>query len=1384
MPKITPVAMFKLFSLIVLCLLVVPTAVAQDRQTHEAPWITVTHPATAAPGEQVTLGIDVPAEAAERDLQLRVDTHWFRGRERVTRGPRRGPMRVVAGEGLQQDVRTPIPDQPGISAVQYVIYMGPTGGWADKTHHTEVGFRVHASAPAAGGNANPPAAAEPEPASPPQAAEPARPQQDPLPPRPDRVDAASPVQPWFEAEHPAAWRDRELPAWESSVPADIVTIDGHTDIPWSPLPFEFTPGDSVRYIDFADGDDANTGQSPDQAWQHHPWDDNAQGNAADAEGIHTYVFKRGVVYRGSLTADDSGQPDNPVRLTSDPDWGDGEAVISGSDHVADGWSRVAEDQLESLGFPADVAGNLWAAEIGDTRPWALWIAADENDADADRRRLPIARWPNWQIEHPYNHFTQWHRVQRADPVQFPRTNIYAPDVLNDPDPQAYRHATIWIDHANTSGEFSIIGPFPSRVGSYDPDTGRLQPHITHPARHPRANAPFFLENLPRFLDEAGEWYYSPRGDDAGTLYVWLPEGGDPSDAGVEIAQRMVLLDIDNQSHIDVSGLTLTGGNARDLNDAPRAGDWERPQNDTQMVAIRLANNAQHIDLHHLRIVDTAGAGITNLVTEQDTSLSDITVRDSEFTNIDDSGIRFISTSAPIRNPHAEVTRIDVLRNRLTDIGFRASTDQGGRGMDFNGIAVGEIAGNVAERIAAQGINVVGGRFGTDMPLIRILIHRNRVHDTLIYKTDFGGIEFWGMGPAYVYNNISSNPVGFVAHRGVYHKNQAYYFDHGAKGYLFNNIGWSDSREDAYRGILGDYFFHEIRNRWNQAFHNTAYNFRSGQTHSIQHGDQQHYLANIFINTFSGATSHWRLDEAEEIAYGHNLFHGQMRAIYDRWRGETFYTIDAFREDNVGNGNLLTAHLGWGTDDMPVRDPEGRDFRPTDDSAAIDRGIRMFVPWALAGTVGEWHFRHQPRDPNTVLDYDVFAQRFLRHHEDLRSATRVPGNILTGEGFTADHYVPGPLEDWVPGALAFDGQRHMSLPHARLVRDFELRPNRRNQEPEMVDGATRQTVSMSDNNFLIEAVLRVEQGNTGTIAGKLGGDAGYALTINDDGRVVLQVRADAQDATLASDAVVADGRWHHVIAEVDRADGRMAIYINGELSNGSSTGEIPASDVSLANEVDFVVGENFTGALEYLRVCRGTLADSETTIDELMAWQFNGPASHDFVDRPVTGERRDIGAIEHPTASGLQPIAYTPIEPPEGEATAGGGNNAGGGDADTFRTGEGRTVRTFDWGAVSVPDRVAPGGELDVQVTFGTESIPRQMRLHMDLHGVINGQRRPGIGRARPIQVTPGVTSPYSSVLTVRPREGLERVMVVIYVTPDGTYGNRTISTELGVPVGR
>jgi hypothetical protein len=45
------------------------------------------------------------------------------------------------------------------------------------------------------------------------------------------------------------------------------------------------------------------------------------------------------------------------------------------------------------------------------------------------------------------------------------------------------------------------------------------------------------------------------------------------------------------------------------------------------------------------------------------------------------------------------------------------------------------------------------------------------------------------------------------------------------------------------------------------------------------------------------------------------------------------------------------------------------------------------------------------------------------------------------------------------------------------------------------------------------------------------------------------------------------------------------------------------------------------------IAHSTLADADTTIEELYAWEFNGPFLADFAGHKPVGARRDAGALE-------------------------------------------------------------------------------------------------------------------------------------------------------------
>jgi hypothetical protein len=146
-----------------------------------------------------------------------------------------------------------------------------------------------------------------------------------------------------------------------------------------------------------------------------------------------------------------------------------------------------------------------------------------------------------------------------------------------------------------------------------------------------------------------------------------------------------------------------------------------------------------------------------------------------------------------------------------------------------------------------------------------------------------------------------------------------------------------------------------------------------------------------------------------------------------------------------------------------------------------------------------------------------------------------------------------------------------------------------------------------------------------LASKLA-QSGYELAVGPDGGACLTVQAGGAKASLASTVRLNDGKWHHVIAEVDRSAGKATIYVDGKAAGEGKLDAI-AKDATLSNTADFVVGKGFAGAVDFLRVCRSTLAESKTTIEELYAWEFDGPATHDFCGNSPVGSR-DAGAIEY------------------------------------------------------------------------------------------------------------------------------------------------------------
>lgn len=1085
------------------------------------------------------------------------------------------------------------------------------------------------------------------------------------------------------------------------------------DLQWAPQPFAFQAGKTTYYIDFDAGDDANPG-TKDQPWKHHPWDPAAEGNAKAASGPATYVFKRGVIYRGKLVCRESGTAEEPIRLTSDPSWGEGPAWITGSFAVTEGWKKADADVApEHMPNPETV----WYQEFeGIDEPWCIW----QRDGE-DATRIWIARSPNWNISNPDYVMSEWYQVD--GPSRFvPKKEGGAPigsrtnwdeDIKGLPK-DFNKTARIWVMWSG--GVWSAMGTlYDDEITKYDPEKGKFTRKGMGGAFYFGMGGlgdRYYLERHPLFLDAPGEFYFQPNdGGSGGKLFLRLPDDKDPNTTTIEMAQKKMLLRLYDAKNIEISGLQFSFLNVAD--------DYNFPIYPLDMrlpTAVMLYGDCRNIDIHNNRFYHAAKAVqartrihqkwlpdyMTNLgIAEAETPdyMDRISVTDNEILEADHGGISFqdMGDLPKWSMPTHEMGEIKILRNRLHRINFRPRPPSPGLNIPAisvdNGTRV-EIAGNIITRSWGVGIWCLGGKSGRDLrdrPLIRNYIHHNKIVDSLLVVNDWGALAAWQGGPQYVYNNHVGNPVAPHPHNEVDPENHksnyscngyAYYLDGSYKHYVFNNIAWGKQNDPDqwYKNRSPQMMVLGFMNQW---FNNTFHKFLAGATGSS--GTRSSSLGNIYSDISSRyiaqgisgdiSTAYGGEDAAETLergmstlAYANNLFYGvppKDKAAYSlgtKGRGAircTTRSLEEFRSF-LEEKHALASQAGWEVDSIPLEDPtpSGLDFRLKPQMSKDTSGVKYFVPFALTRTVGEWTFSQNHENPELIYGMNMYMspEYIVRNmYYD------IPRNDLHLPGATAKDYVMGDLENWTQSAFQFDGtSRYGVLKHEAITSDYVITVDTFEDEkgyiktidlqksspeklikkkPQWKDslekvtgkfpGAKRVTVDMDTNNFVLEVYLAPTPGKTGTVVCKLQGDTGYALNITDGGVAALTLSAAGQTCTATGQVKIADGKWHHLIAEADRSAGKIRLYVDGKMTTENEC-SLPA-EASLQNTGDFFVGKGpagfYAGTIDFLRVSRGSLAESFTTIEELHAWVTDGPFLHDFV-----GKKRTFnvpGAIELP-----------------------------------------------------------------------------------------------------------------------------------------------------------
>jgi hypothetical protein len=1049
------------------------------------------------------------------------------------------------------------------------------------------------------------------------------------------------------APNPAHW------SWQEA----YAEVAPKGDLAWKPQPFVFEKEAPVRYIDFDAGDDANAGDTAAKPWKHHPWDPQAKGVAAAATGVRTYVFKRGSVYRGRLAVKEAGRPGAPIRLTSDPAWGQGEAVLAGSERVT-GWKKGAAHK--DIPEP----DHVWWADL-DFAPRCVWSVGK----DGRITRIPLARTPNWKVSNPDDVKSEWWVWDNpGKPFGNTITNARGQamhlgiDTLHIKDkPEDYfKGALIWPEYG-----WVMSGPYPTEVEMVDlPRHGLGFGGWTGGGTGGviMRNMRYYLEDKPQYLDDPeGEFWFDKKGQ-GGRLYLRLPGDADPNTAQIEAGRQMNLVDGDKVEHVHITGMTFRFTTPRwDITSAT----WDfstKPwglRSEMFPGCVRVWGSGRDIRVANC-VFEHVFFPIRIRALLAGQRVDEVRIEDNDF-RYTDEGILSVSDGsgwgyAQLRGRLGDVR---IYRNHSLETGRRPKRFGTGTGMEIGGARTAEIAGNVIERSYAQGIDVHGakesGMWG-DIPFVRVLVHHNKVWESMLNCNDYGGIETWQGGPFYVFDNISYNALGYRnwerysrTDAGFGH---AYYLDGAFKNYHFNNLAWGKAK-DVASPVVNCAAFQEIISYQNTFFNNTVFNYFSGSRRQAPEAGRNKYLANIWdgigkhvfrhadpaktaaegnAKDAGPAKDHYAL---ESNAYGHNVFYDIAEMGVLEPSGRWLLSFDDFRSALEKNQSLL-GELGTVSQTSPLRAPAQGDFRLSDGSAAVGKGVKVFVPWALSGVVGEWNFYHPGNDPANLIDEHWYMTDYHVSRDTYHERPMYP---LKAVNVGAADYVPGPLEDWIPGALTFTAakKQYAVLAHADMMKPFSFRDLKKSRhegaqpEPCLIEGEALKNPQIYTGNLLIEIYFKTAPGHAGGVLMEKMKGSGYRLAISAGGRLAFAVKGAAASALVESPASVNDGAWHHAIAELDRQPATLTMYVDGR--KVASARGVDAT-VSLANDGDVHVGgtsegQYLDGTLDFLRIAQGTLADADTTIEELYAWEFDGPFLRDFTGHKPAGGRRDAGAIEKP-----------------------------------------------------------------------------------------------------------------------------------------------------------
>jgi hypothetical protein len=701
------------------------------------------------------------------------------------------------------------------------------------------------------------------------------------------------------------------------------------------------------------------------------------------------------------------------------------------------------------------------------------------------------------------------------------------------------------------------------------------------------------------------------------------------------------------SHMDISGLTFRFSNYyKDL------AAFVFMNEDTLGACVRMFGGGEDI-----RIANNTFEHVNKAILLEAKKPADymdaISITDN-VVRYTDHGAIHVRTLSPRKadgpEDYSHLGHVDLLRNNLFEIGMRFPHMGHQHAVNIRYPESLHVAGNFVNRTYQAGMDLAGAKghgLQYDSPFTRMLIHHNRIEDSILASNDWGALYVNQGGPGYVYNNVVRNPGGFANWRHAQGKKEgtprfghAYYLDGSYKKYEFNNIAWGMNNELGSK-YANDSAFQTLISFENEIFNNTAYRFVQASRNQSGQLGRWLYLGNIYQDVseyvFRHANPKKKKDpnaadageqgdtfNYESYGYKFNLFHN-ITGSYGLFESSAkeYEELGAMREA-MQEKELLASEIGMQVESSFLKDPENMDMRPAMKAPEKSGAAKVFVPWPLYAVVGEWHFVENRQEPARIIDQHWYMQSPYPERQHYIDMPRYP---LQADWAIADNYDASLLENWANGVLTFSGKPAVL---AQSVIEQDAVYEHKKEGTITIPGSKFKTVDMDTNSFIIEAIVRAD-GEQGVLAEKMNEKAGYRLAYYSDA-LTLDLAGPYGDGMSNSQTLngpgisIGEGRWHHVLVEVDRKAGKVRFYLDGKLNVEDNL--VLDEETNLSNSADFQVGRDFKGALDFLRVSRGSLTDARTTIKELYEWQFNGPFLFDFTGRKRNFQKSAPGAIDY------------------------------------------------------------------------------------------------------------------------------------------------------------